>query len=42
LGLRLRNKAFKLKGAFGQKLHFKAFAKNVVFFFSQFLGFLDF
>jgi hypothetical protein len=35
LGLSLRNRAFKSKRAFGQKLHFKAFAKNA---FGLFLG----
>jgi hypothetical protein len=29
LGLRLRNKAYKLKRAFGQKLYFQAFVKSV-------------
>jgi hypothetical protein len=38
IGLRLRNRAFKSKRAFEQKLHFQAFAKSA---FWQFLGFLD-
>jgi hypothetical protein len=38
LGLSLTSRAFKSKRVFGQKFHFKAFAKSV---FWLFLGFLN-